>query len=869
MLLFPTLFLLVHFLKISSVDIECPPNYYRRNGIMYDIINFSQDCIIKDPFQTLYQKSFFISDKSCESDEKCLGTKSNPFDSFMKALIVLHDVDLAEQYLEQKVSFLLLGKRHWMDYYENKDIIFRFFRRFNASIEIRPFFCDEEEIDGCLMKDEIVDLMIKSDNFIFEVYRELNISNIRILGNDIVLNSDVTNKCWKSKVLCCEEHNFYNSTDSCYFLDKLFVITEPNKKNTLFSMITIRSFFDYEKNIPTPKLNLNNFYLTNTYGLNNWASFILFNEMNYVINLEQCYFYNNAFGFGYFYQLKLIDDPYYQKFTLIPIFDKFFPNIFNVSSIYINNYNNFGVKENFVSGIFAMISLFTFSFESSLEYILKMANISIQNNDFSFLSAGKITFDFGKSSNINAIIDFRGLLFMNNTAMSLFNLNNQKMEVHDFLIINNTQFIIKIIDVRNQSYLSMNNGVISGSKYTNKIIFMACSLSFIILNNITFENIFDKFLIVEDQSILTINYSLIHKVNVSKNFIYFVDSKLYLDHIIFIDVLSLLESGYVFYFLSMNNVFGLYFTNSVCINIEAFTIFEFEAYKYFSSIYFTNLEFSSMKNVVKKANNYHYCFLADFGASVLNSLIMEKIFIRDSRALQLLYAGIGGFKIFINDITFRNFSLIQYYFIVIGYYKYFNGSLVVMNNLKFENLNFERKIAIFFLDYFEQIEFSNVFFSNLTCSQYLYSLVSTDMFVLEIYRIKFANLNSIFFKHNNFFCATVTIYMGDIYLMKFSNSEISSLLPSKNIRKFNAFVLYYFTYAIFENNTISGMSTKENPYYVREETGIISILGTNSYEPDTTYSNLYFKSMLFLINYPNKFSIFNIFSKNIKLNFIR
>ena len=858
MLFLTSLFLLSLPLITLSTEIECPPNYYRRKGIMNDLLNLSQDCFLKDPSRILYQRSFFISNKSCQSAETCLGSKNNPFDSFMKALIEVHDVDLAEQYLEQKISFFFLGRKHWMNDYNDNGAFFRFFRRFNASIEIRPLFCEEEEIEGCLMKEEIVDLMVKRENFIFEVYREFNMSNIRIFGNDIVLETDATNECLKEKALCCDEPYFYNTTDSCYFLDKSFIIIEPSKKTNFFSIITIRSFFDYEKDIPITRLNLNNFYLMNTYGLNIWASFILFNEMNYVINLKQCYFYNSAFEFGYFYQLKLIDDPYYRKFAIISISNKTFPNIFHVSSISIESYNNFGVKEIFSSGVSVMISLFTFSLESNLTYVIKFSNISIQNNDLSFLTAGKITFDFGRS-NIYTKIDFQSLLFKNNTAMSLFYLTSQKIEVHNFVIISNIQLMIKIIEVRNKSYLYFNNGVISYSTYTNEITFMTCSFSSIIFDNITFENIVDRFLVLEDRSILMINHSLIQKINVFEYFIYFFDSYLYLDNIIFNEVLSLSEIGFVFYFFSLNNEFGLYFTNSICINIEAFTIFLFNAYDHLSSVYFSNLEFSLMKNVVRKSNNYHYSFFADFGAAVLNSLIMEKITIYDSRALQLIYGAILILKIYLNDITFRNFSLIQYYLIAIHFYEWFDDSLVQINNLKFENLNFERKIAVFFINYFSQLEFSNVFFSNLTCSQYLYSLVSADMFVIQISFLNFANFNNIFFIHNNFFCATVVIYISWIFSVKFSNSEISSSLPSKNIRKFNAFVLYYFTYAIFENNTVLEMSTKSNPYYINEETGAISILGTNSYEPDSGYSYLYFKSILFMFTFITLISMISFF----------
>jgi hypothetical protein len=191
----------------------------------------------------------------------------------------------------------------------------------------------------------------------------------------------------------------------------------------------------------------------------------------------------------------------------------------------------------------------------------------------------------------------------------------------------------------------------------------------------------------------------------------------------------------------------------------------------------------------------------------------------------------------------KNFSLIQYYLILLGFNKWIPNSLVLIENIRFENLNFEIKIPIVFVSYCSTIEFTNFFFSNMTCSKFQYGQTSIDMFVMQIGFINYVLFNAIFFIHNNIYSATATIRLYSIYLFKISHSKIGSDLPEKNIRKFTVVALLYFSYAIFENNNIFDMSSKNNPFYVWEQTGAISILGMDSFELDKGYSYLQFTSI--------------------------
>ena len=147
---------------------ECSLGYYRIQGLMNTSLLYPSDCIQKSPSDILYQKTMYVSNQSsCSSS--CSGTQDAPFDSLISAMIYIHNVDLAEKYMQQNIEIKLLGNPHHII---PSDLILydmRLFRRMNATVSLSPVFCEEDFLIGCffLLRGDTADLHIHSDAFNF------------------------------------------------------------------------------------------------------------------------------------------------------------------------------------------------------------------------------------------------------------------------------------------------------------------------------------------------------------------------------------------------------------------------------------------------------------------------------------------------------------------------------------------------------------------------------------------------------------------------------------------------------------------------------------------------------------------------------
>ena len=93
---------------------SCPSQFYFKKGFQVsEYIDFQNDCSLKSQSDEIYERTFFIRNFSCFdnfSPSECSGTLENPFDDFWKIMKKIHEEDLAQKFLQQKVKIYFIGK---------------------------------------------------------------------------------------------------------------------------------------------------------------------------------------------------------------------------------------------------------------------------------------------------------------------------------------------------------------------------------------------------------------------------------------------------------------------------------------------------------------------------------------------------------------------------------------------------------------------------------------------------------------------------------------------------------------------------------------------------------------------------------------
>lgn len=120
------LFFLYFFLSIFTLTKQdacevpcksCPSQFYFNKGFQIsEYLDFQSDCSLKSESDEIYEKTFFIRNISCSdslSPSGCSGTLENPFDDFWKIMRKIHEEDLAQKYLKQKIKIYFIGNKLW------------------------------------------------------------------------------------------------------------------------------------------------------------------------------------------------------------------------------------------------------------------------------------------------------------------------------------------------------------------------------------------------------------------------------------------------------------------------------------------------------------------------------------------------------------------------------------------------------------------------------------------------------------------------------------------------------------------------------------------------------------------------------------
>lgn len=815
--------------ELSNDCLECPITHYRNKGLLKKVrVKLEEDCSPKFPNLLKYSKEFFISNTSCSNPNNlnlCNGTKEYPFDTLIKAFIYIHNEELAEQFWEQEINFFFLSQ---VNYVKISDLPFypvKFFSRFNATIRLAPYFCDnwDKERKNCFdSSDQIIDLILKTDQFSFDIYNEILFKNIRISGQDLVLPPNSTLPCFYSNQICCENY-FY---EECQIMNK---DTNAKKFINKLGFINLKIFADENIEIDIfPSVKLKNFIIENVTAYpneNTWASLIQFYDSFFEILLENVFLSKNFFAYGYTNGVNMNEDLYYNSFNYDADYllkkTKLYQNLVNISNLRIQEYNPFQFI-NLADGLFnikTISSLYAkdiyISDFSSTKSLYCFYLVILDKNGVYLIPESEIYFDNVILTNVQEV----GLLFnvfskcevknvasnfINNERISIFSLENSYFNLTDGNFINysvNSSFPAIFFQAKN-SLISFNR---------TSFGFFIQSIAILEKSVVNFENCtFFTILIVE----------------FSARVLWIQNSDFFLKKINIIDCFS-------------NNIISYEFNN----NEMDYAHSEISPLVELSDILFLRIELS---NAIWLFSGYLplYLYLYNFEVSESNKKILqesylfeiygcleiaiiENIFLRDSINFFLIYCETSFFNnILLNNIAMKkNFNLI-YYIMVIRNVDYY-PSFLVIQNLILEDFTYDCWSLLAFI-YFYSLDFSNCYFNNISF-QNRGDMESIGL--LAIWFIDYLTINSFNLTDNSLIEASPLFGIVGCKHLIFSNSVVKAFETEYDLKKsLQVLTMDDFFVVQFLNNVIIGMCTVEKNKQVYDEYGVISLIFSNLYQ---------------------------------------
>lgn len=830
---------------ITQKCIECPSNYYHKVPLSQKELVIS-DCLPKTNTDLLYEKTFYIRNLNCgnsDSPSMCIGTKNDPYDSIIKTLIKIHNEEFAEKFLQQKIQLILIGGPHYL---MKNDLIYedmRFFRRFNATIEIRPFFCEEEMYEGCPKKDEneFVDIILKTDSFSFEIYGNFSIYNIRIMGNDMVLQES---QCLEQPKICCQYENMNDLNDDCSLIDKFTFVHDLKNLVYFRALFILRVFLDDSYIILTsPTLNLVNFHMNNTYsikGSKGWLTFILINDLYFNIFITNSIFSDNLFPYGYLYQLGFSEDPYYKFLSMNKkLVEANVNSSFLIENIIIESYNSFNVKEIIFGDLMLSSSLFKLSLKENNINEIILRNISIHKINL-LRSSNKFCFSFAYLDILNVPkVTISKILLSDVLGLGMLEIKNFISILSQIRIDNINQSSNDLISVQNNSILYIEDSFISSSIFLETYYLMYSEESLIMINKTSFENLLETICFFTTSSIIINNSTFEHiYTKLVSNLMYFFESNLTLTNSKILNSIFPSSFGTIFFFF-IESSFLLIYRDSLCYNITSLRTFDIQATSLTTRIEVANIELIQIKGVVR-SNNYFYSFIVDCQVAPVYLAILENLFIHDCQNVQPFFVMPTFNVVVLRNIKIINYWSLNYYIFILVQLDKNPLSLALLQNITIENINMQRSLPIVISEVGGNLTVIDFHMKNITTTENIFNLKKAS-YAFEILETDFVIIKNLFFLHESLCLIFKIVFVQGNRYAEFIDSEVYSSLNLK-LQKFQVFSVQNFVLARFENNKIFGMSTNIQPNYIHDETGVITFSGSADYEYANNNNTVIFKS---------------------------
>ena len=829
---------------------ECDAKYYLYPSISSkSSVNQTSDCFLKSISDVLYYKKIYISNQTCFNSTLCLGTKDFPYDNLIKAFINIHNVDIAEKFLEQRIEIYLLGNPHYILASDLPYSNVRFFRRMNATIKIGPAFCEDEYVIGCIFgfRKEKVDVYIKSTNFIFEVYRNLTIYNLNLYGNDIVLSSNTFQSCFYNKSICCnaELYQMDSQSNECGLINKSINLNEKSKLASISSLFQLRMFYNFEmtQNVnlnecPIPFLNLTNINFQYFYSLQgefSWFSFVMYNNLGYNVSFSNIILNNNFFPYGYLISFSLEDDPYYNFLSTDIIKSLYlkYPN----SNLYINSISFYAITIILTDSYdFQITQGYSGSFAPGLINIFNEQNKIAQYFFDNIKLSGLILFDsfyffsYILSNTNNALpkIVINNSLIQNNTNLSFLNCENLNISIYSTFISYSPPGYNPFFNLFNYGSFLINGCTFSNLQLSSSQIFFYSNNYIMNMINFNLFNLLDNFAIIQSGE-LNLRNSTFFGFNqpFSNNIFSFTDSNLRLERVSIINANFTTINAFMFY---------LSVTMSIILEISNFDVENITVYTLFSLVSSFNLANISLKNstfyLINGVYNgrWDHFFLLDCLVGSFNELIVEN----------LEGINVNNFLIVICLSTFQTVKFLNIYLDTVNYLHYYcfimetteityKGLTTTINlsNITIQNVLFNRSIDLFFLGLIGNIVISQCSFKNLTFTQSVFQSASRNqLFYLHDFNsLIFLNSNAEYYE-KTFMIFFLTLQAIDYVLI---DSSIFQGHCTPDLNRVPAVSIKFFLNFTFSNNSILNMSAKSTQMDISDETGVISLLPSGSY----------------------------------------
>ena len=151
------------------------------------IDEFIPSSLCKKKHEEVLDKVIYITNKKCLNESNCDGKLLSPYDSLITAF--LKEGKLANSKISSKLTFIILGTPHFFVRKHLPKGMEQIFRRLNASIIIKPLYCNEENLAGCFSYSERPTIYVKVDLFYIYVSNTLKIYNISFDGRDLHLHT--------------------------------------------------------------------------------------------------------------------------------------------------------------------------------------------------------------------------------------------------------------------------------------------------------------------------------------------------------------------------------------------------------------------------------------------------------------------------------------------------------------------------------------------------------------------------------------------------------------------------------------------------------------------------------------------------------
>lgn len=592
--------------------------------------------------------------------------------------------------------------------------------------------------------------------------------NVRLFGNEIILNPSVNLPCFMLSVICCDQINDY---PECNITNKKMDHVDENYYYQSLFLLRENMGYNYYPNISFLNISFINFNSLTNEG---WRTLILINTFSFGTILNNVLFLNSFLSHG-FMKVVFLDldqnnqDPIY-KIGHITFLDT-----------KIEKYNLFEIQEDqFLN------SNGLFQFSSGIKFIILMDNFILQYiNLKNSVTTEKYCFYFEDSGRFNQIEISR--LFVDKViGFGFINALFTFIQVKDFYFSQITLNGTPIFSLKNHSILHFQSGIITNlSNYffinvnnRQSSFFSSFDSCQIVFNSTYHYSISDNFGLTINSQISYVNSSFdIIKLENAYNFMILQDSNCSFIGTSFSNLISYFQGQSFFKILSVIYLNFLNFEGVQFINITSSSCFIFQSINFIpiSIVNFYDIEVQGTYGIFDKlATNIKSVFIVSLTSSI-HTISIRKALIHDCETFSLIELQYYLILMNLVDVEFKklkfSYASLMFIFVQEIFMNDHTNSIVTMENMTI----------------IDSLWDSNVFF--IASINRAFNLSFFDCYLQNIFAFKFIELQSseknlkIFLKNNTILRTNFTERNSKFFLIFTDQYSLDRI----NVENFNLY----------------------------------------------------------------------------------